>query len=140
MLQGCKKSTDSEERCSPFTGITETDENANIIGTSDPDDWKESGVLSNLRAYPNPYNPVISIGFSLSRSATVKITINNQPTNIIRTLVDQSFAAGSHQIIWDSKTDSGDDVPDCIYRIYFSATTDDGTDQTFGDIELKTKI
>ena len=137
-LPGCKESTNPEESCSPFTGITERDENATIIGNSDPVDWKDSGILHNLMAYPNSYTSVCRIGFSLDSFSNIKITVNNSTNNVVRTLVDQPLEAAEwYSIRWDSKNDSHEEVPDCIYRIYFSATTNGNTYQTFGDVELR---
>ena len=137
-LPGCKKSTNPEESYSPFTGITERDEVGDIIGNDDPDDWKDSGILHSLMAYPNPYNPVCRIVFVLDSLAYVKITVNNGPNNVIRSLVDQTLGqAHWYSVQWDSKNNSHEEVPDGIYRAYFSATTDDTTYQTYGDIELR---
>ena len=139
VLQRCKKSTTAlETGCSPFTGITETNEVANIIGNTDPDDWKDSGFLYHLLAYPNPFDRSITIGYYLNSSANVTITVNKDPNQVIRTIfVDQPHVPGGYTLTWDSKNESGDEVPDCIYRIYFTATTDNGTEKTYGDIELK---
>ncbi len=135
----CKKSTDPVvSLCSPFTDITETDEVGQVIGNTDTDDWQNSGVLRSLYAYPNPCNPVCTIKFNLTEMAVIKITVNNKPERIISNLWVDTLNVGYYSISWNAMNDSGEILPDCIYRVCFSATTNAGvTYKTYGDIEIK---
>jgi hypothetical protein len=48
--------------------------------------------------YPNPFNPETSIKFSLKQAGRVSLKIFNSTGQIVKTLVDQDMAAGSHNI------------------------------------------
>jgi len=135
----CKKDTSPlQESCSPYSAITEMDEQGNPVGNTDPEDWKISGILASLGAFPNPAGSTCTIHFGLSGSASLTITINNQPDQIVRTLYNQNAAAGIYQIQWNLKDDAGNDLPDCIYRVYFRATTNTGdTYETYGDVQVR---
>ena len=135
----CKKSTDPvTQLCSPFTGITETDATGMIIGNTDTDDWQPSGILTVYPAYPNPCDTECSFVIFLTEGAILKITVNSTPKTIIGTLQDGGLPTGYYNFRWVGKNDSGEIVPDCIYRVYFSATTNAGVIyQTYGDIQLK---
>jgi len=138
MLFNCKKSTDPAP-CSLYTGITETDAVANVYGKVDNDDWKPAGILSVGPAYPNPFYPMIKINFNLAERADIKITINNSPKSIVRNLIDGNMPAGNHDVIWNATDDSGEIVRDCIYRVYYTATKDGVTFESYGDIKLSSE-
>ena len=133
----CKKSTEPIEKpCSPFSLITETDPNANIVGNIDTEDWKSSGILSVNPAYPNPSIPVCTIDFTLSEKAFIKITVNKSPNTIVMTLVADTLNAGQHRRVWSGWNDSEEILPNCTYRVYFTANREGITYQTYGDVEL----
>ena len=48
--------------------------------------------------YPNPFNPETSIKFSLKQAGRVTLKIFNSTGQMVKTLVDQDMAAGSHNI------------------------------------------
>ncbi len=53
-------------------------------------------------AYPNPFNPVIHLGFDLAQPGTVELTVYDLLGRAIETLVKGSLAAGRHEIAWDA--------------------------------------
>ncbi len=65
--------------------------------------------------YPNPFNPNTHIQFSLSRPATAELVIYNLLGQKIRTLTSEHFTAGLHEVIWDSRSDAGFEVPSGLY-------------------------
>jgi hypothetical protein len=135
----CKKSTDPVSvPCSSFTNITETDATGSIYGNTDTDDWQPSGILTAYPAYPNHFTNMINIHFDLAENATLKITVNNSPNRSVRNLIHENLPTGHHTILWDGKNDSGEEVPDCIYRVYLSATKDGAVYETYGDVKLAT--
>jgi hypothetical protein len=52
--------------------------------------------------YPNPFNPITTIRFAIPHASRVTITISNVPGQVIRTLLDDVLAAGSHTISFDA--------------------------------------
>ncbi len=87
-------------------------------------DKGETGVESNTVApkqyelaqnYPNPFNPETSIRFTLPVNGNVDIDIFNSVGQKIRTLVSDKMTAGSHQVVWDGRNDTGHKVSSGIY-------------------------
>lgn len=134
-----------------FADITPTDPQGTIIGAADPNDWgclggqqSGSGVPSGpptrfcfRPAYPNPSAGQVSLGFAVPRASMLDITVYGQKHGphsafVVRTLADQSFAAGEFTYLWDGTDDQGARVPPGLYRAVL--TTPDGT--ICGDIEL----
>ena len=50
--------------------------------------------------YPNPFNPVTNIKFSLNRNAHIQIDIIDITGRLIDNLVDNEYEAGQHTIPW----------------------------------------
>jgi uncharacterized delta-60 repeat protein len=65
--------------------------------------------------YPNPFNPGTTINYTLDRRAHVTMEVFNILGEVVRTLVDETKSAGTHQTIWDGNDDSGRPVPTGIY-------------------------
>jgi hypothetical protein len=80
----------------------------------DYDDTPEltTDLLGN---YPNPFNPDTKIEFSLSQTAHAVITIYNIKGEKVRTLTDNDYPAGIHQVNWNGRDDSGCCVSSGIY-------------------------
>ncbi len=65
--------------------------------------------------YPNPFNPTTTIFFQLPLLCYIEISIYNTLGQLIRTLSEKSYSAGSHTIEWDGKDDFGNEVVSGIY-------------------------
>lgn len=65
--------------------------------------------------YPNPFNPSTRIAFALPGEGPVKVSIYDTAGRLVRTLVDGVRAAGSQEVRWDGKSDSGSDVASGVY-------------------------
>ena len=63
-----------------------------------------SGLAPNS---PNPFNSATLITYHLSGAGPVKLVIFNVLGQSVRTLVDESRAAGSYQVRWDARDDGG---------------------------------
>jgi len=64
---------------------------------------------------PNPFNPQTVIRFDLAQPAPVKLIIYDVRGQVVRTLVDRPFEAGSYSVLWDATTNSGVEVSSGIY-------------------------
>ncbi|MDZ7400933.1 MAG: T9SS type A sorting domain-containing protein, partial [candidate division KSB1 bacterium] len=65
--------------------------------------------------HPNPFNPETVIDYQLPISCHVVITIYNTLGQEIRRLIDNDHQPGYHQILWDGKDNSGNQVGTGIY-------------------------
>ncbi len=84
--------------------------------------------------YPNPFNPETIIPFSLKNDARVTIDIYNIRGQRVKSLTNERFTAGEHQIVWDSNNDAGQPVAS---GIYFSRMRTDGKEQVRKMLLLK---
>ncbi len=75
--------------------------------------------------YPNPFNPSTVIDFTLPHRAEVSIDILNVTGQRVRTLLDRSFAAGTHSVTWDGTDASGRRVASGTY--FYRLTVEDRT-------------
>ncbi len=71
--------------------------------------------------YPNPFNPVTTIEYSVPSRSNVTIEIFDILGRKIKTLVDESRAAGEYQITWDGNNTNGQKVSTGIYFYRFQA-------------------
>lgn len=133
----CEKDTTGiRDDCSPYSGITEVDYMGNI-GNIDSDDWEDSGIIVSPIAYPNPVDGPYNIQFGLTETAIMQITVNNHPENVLKTIVNDTLSGGMYMLHCDIVSDIGDTMSNCIYRIYFKATSNNITYSTYGDIKIE---
>jgi len=71
--------------------------------------------------HPNPFNPETTIMYALPTAGRVVIKIYNMLGKEIRTLVDENQSAGYKSVVWDGKTDSGQQVSSGVYVYKLSA-------------------
>ena len=53
-------------------------------------------------AYPNPFNPSTNISFILAENSDVDLSIYNLTGQLIETLINGQFEAGSYNLNWDA--------------------------------------
>jgi len=71
--------------------------------------------------YPNPFNPITIITFSLSAESPVKLEMFNILGQRIATLLDEPKPAGVHRIIWNGQDADGSLVSTGVYVIRITA-------------------
>ena len=65
--------------------------------------------------FPNPFNPITNIKYSLEEEKHTKILIYNSLGQVIRMLVNEPQTAGIHTVQWDSCDDNGQKVSSGLY-------------------------
>jgi hypothetical protein len=75
---------------------------------------------------PNPFNPQTSIRFDLPSSGYANLTIYNMSGQIVRTLVNGSVGAGSHELVWDARDNSSRRVASGVYIYRVNYRSDEG--------------
>jgi len=77
--------------------------------------------------FPNPFNPYTTIEFGVRNSEFgsefVNITIYNVRGQVVKTLVNDNFVAGSHSVVWNGRDDRDNPVGSGIY--FYRMTTED---------------
>lgn len=67
------------------------------------------------RNYPNPFNPDTNIEFSVQETGLVTVEVFNILGQKIKTLVNEEFEAGRHQVVWNGRDDNNREVSSGIY-------------------------
>jgi hypothetical protein len=75
--------------------------------------------------YPNPFNPVTTIDFSIPNSAKISLVVYNALGQKVRTLIDGSVQAGAHSVQWNGRNDLGQMLSSGIY--FYTLTSDANT-------------
>ncbi|MEZ4388046.1 MAG: right-handed parallel beta-helix repeat-containing protein [Candidatus Krumholzibacteriia bacterium] len=63
--------------------------------------------LSIDSVFPNPFNPQVTIAFTLARDADVTAAVYDLQGRRVRTVYRGALSAGSHEVHWDSRDDQG---------------------------------
>jgi hypothetical protein len=93
-------------------------------GSLDVDDSKEPGmptVAAIGQNYPNPFNLETVIEYSVPTRTVATIEIFNLMGQRVRTLLNESKAAGSYRIKWNGSDDAGRVVSTGMYLYRFKA-------------------
>ena len=60
-------------------------------------------MTASLQAWPNPFNPVTTVSFSLETAGHVDLAIYNIKGERVETLVSAPMSAGEHKIVWNAE-------------------------------------
>ena len=86
------------------------DEQPTYISSQNPDE------LHNIIGfYPNPFNSVTTISFSLPSSGFTGLVIYNVMGQKVRTLLAENHSAGNYSVVWDGRDSSGVPVSSGTY-------------------------
>jgi hypothetical protein len=73
---------------------------------------------------PNPFNPSTKIRFSTGKAGNVSLRVFNVRGELVKTIVNQRFNQGSHEVSWDGRATSGQTVSSGVY--YAKASLEGG--------------
>ncbi|MDP8267960.1 MAG: C25 family cysteine peptidase [Candidatus Tenebribacter davisii] len=65
--------------------------------------------------YPNPFNPVTNISFSMNEPGNISINIYNMKGQLVKTLINEYLDAAYHNVVWNGKDNSSKSVSSGIY-------------------------
>ncbi len=77
-------------------------------------------------AHPNPFNPEVSVAFTVGRAGPVQLVVYDAAGRRVATLADRPFTAGPHAVSWDGRDDAGRSAASGTYVVRLS--TDTGRD------------
>ncbi|MEJ2720863.1 MAG: FlgD immunoglobulin-like domain containing protein [bacterium] len=75
----------------------------------------EAYALELHQNTPNPFNPTTTISFTLPESTPAMLSIYDVAGALVRTLMDETVAAGYQKRTWDGKDDRGEQVSSGVY-------------------------
>ncbi len=88
----------------------------NIYQATPNEDPGSPALSTELFAnYPNPFNPSTTIRYSLKENCPVQLDIYNQKGQLVRSLVKQTQASGTHSVAFDGKDDNGRSISSGVY-------------------------
>jgi len=65
--------------------------------------------------FPNPFNPITTIGFSLVEKSDVVLTVYNIKGQRVKTLIRGSMDSGHHTVTWNGTDDHGQIMSSGVY-------------------------
>jgi hypothetical protein len=68
-----------------------------------------------LQNHPNPFNPNTVISYEVSAATQVTLEIYNVQGRLIRTLTQGPQEPGVHEVLWDGRDSSGQEVASGVY-------------------------
>lgn len=100
-----------------FTSIPTNGSGAFDVVTSvkQPEGPKLPQQFALQQNFPNPFNPTTQIRYELPEAAHVELTMYNAVGQNVRVLVDETRAAGHHEIVWDGRDAAGNPVSSGVY-------------------------
>lgn len=94
-----------------------------------------SSMSINLMSnYPNPFNPITTISFEISKQGYTKVDIFNARGTLVESLLNKVLNNGKYDIKWNGKDFNGNQVSS---GLYFYRVSQDGLQQTKRMILLK---
>jgi len=97
-------------------------DNVMIRGFGPAEVGEENAVVKQFslgNAYPNPFNPTVTISYALKGCSSdiykVELDVYNLLGKKVRTLVSCEQSGGRYRIIWDGKDEVGNTVPSGVY-------------------------
>lgn len=79
-----------------------------------PDD-ETPGRMGLLDAWPNPFNPRVTLAFDMAKDGQVRLGMYDLQGRRVATLVDGPRPAGRNQIVWDGCDQRGQGLPSGAY-------------------------
>ncbi len=67
---------------------------------------------------PNPFNPQLTVSFTVAHQQPVTITVCDLAGKRVATLVEDVYPGGEHKIVWDGKDDGGRNLPSGAFLIH----------------------
>jgi len=67
------------------------------------------------KIYPNPFNPVTNIRFSLEKKAEVTISVYNIIGQLVAEIGSGQYSPGYHEVTWNGTNDAGEEVASGLY-------------------------
>ncbi len=75
--------------------------------------------------YPNPFNPMTTISYSVKNTSPVSIDVYNLKGQKVKSLVSESKTAGTHSVIWNGLDENSKPVSSGVY--FYKMTAGDYT-------------
>ena len=72
---------------------------------------------NRLRVCPNPFNPRLTVSFTVPRTEQVRIGVYDVTGRPVRALADRVFSTGEHSVVWHGCNADGRAMPSGTYLV-----------------------
>ena len=79
---------------------------------------------NRLRVCPNPFNPRLTVSFTVLRTEQVRIGVYDLTGRPIRALADRVFSTGEHSVVWNGCKADGRAMPSGTYLVRLKTESD----------------
>lgn len=94
------------------------------VSFSNPETPVVPSVQGISNAYPNPFNPDVTIACGLKTGGHALVQVFNQKGQLVKILFNGSKDAGTFNLNWNGTDDNGKKVPSGVYYIFMDANGD----------------
>lgn len=99
---------------------------AGLVGAATAVEEVPEAYAATLNAYPNPFNPRVTISFAVSAPTVGELAVFDVTGRKVRTLASGVFLAGEQDVVWDGVDARGRAVPSGVYLVRLDAGSDAG--------------
>ena len=79
------------------------------------------------KTFPNPFNPVTTIEFSVPRSGPVRVGVYDVHGKRVVSLVNTAMGPGLYRVLWNGKDEKGSDVSSGVYFAHIESRGGSGS-------------
>jgi hypothetical protein len=84
------------------------DGNRSLVSSKSVDLDVMPAILTELKgAYPNPFNPMTKVAFSMANEGHVELSVYDASGRRVAVLANETFGAGDHTVTWQGRDDGG---------------------------------
>lgn len=100
-----------------YDGPWESDwsENSNVVEVVGANNNLISVKTELIYNYPNPFNPVTNIAYSIKEAGNVTLEVYNLKGQLVKALVNDERETGNYSVTWDGRDNSNKSVSSGIY-------------------------
>ena len=85
-------------------------------GDTSTDGSETAPVMEMLsQNYPNPFNPTTTISYTIQSAGNVTVDVYNTKGQVVNTLLNETQAAGTHNVVWNGTDSRGDGLTSGVY-------------------------
>ncbi len=85
------------------------------LGASGSSEVVDPSFLRVQQNFPNPFNPTTTIRFEIHARQRVHMAVHDVTGKRVSTLVSDILGPGTHEVLWEGKSDRGDKVAPGLY-------------------------
>jgi ligand-binding sensor domain-containing protein len=78
-----------------------------IVSVQENQSGNNPNALSNLQAYPNPFNSMITISYEIEEAGQVLIEITDIKGQLVDIILKENMTAGEYKTAWDASRHAG---------------------------------